>query len=73
MTMMLLNIKTHLNLTRTWRCLNENFSTNSKIDFTKNYEVDGEKGKFKFGGLGTYQTHCNFQIAEISNKKQEST
>ena len=49
--------------TRIWRFLNENH-INSKIDFTKNYEVDGEKGKFKFGGLGTYQTR-NFQIARF--------
>ena len=29
--------------------------TYGKLDFTKNYELNGEKGKLKFGGLGTYQ------------------
>ena len=49
--------------TRIWRFLNENH-LNSKIDFTKNYELDSEKAKFKYGALATYQTR-DFQIARF--------
>tara|TARA_B100001564_G_scaffold8643_1_gene7352 strand:- start:2120 stop:5005 length:2886 start_codon:yes stop_codon:yes gene_type:complete len=49
--------------TRIWRFLNENHF-NSKIDFTKNYELDSEKAKFKYGALATYQTR-DFQIARF--------
>ncbi len=49
--------------TRIWRFLNENH-LNSKIDFTKNYELDSEKAKFKYGALATYQSR-DFQIARF--------
>ena len=49
--------------TRIWRFLNENHF-NSKIDFTKNYELDSEKAKFKYGALATFQTR-DFQIARF--------
>ena len=49
--------------TRIWRFLNERH-LNGKLDFTKNYELNGEKGKLKFGGLGTYQNR-DFQIARF--------
>ena len=49
--------------TRIWRFLNENH-LNSKIDFTKNYELDSEKAKLKYGALATFQSR-NFQIARF--------
>lgn len=49
--------------TRIWRFLNENHF-NSKVDLTKNYELDKEKAKLKYGALATYQTR-DFQIARF--------
>ena len=49
--------------TRIWRFLNETHF-NSKIDFIKNYELDSEKAKFKYGALATFQSR-DFQIARF--------
>lgn len=49
---------------RIWRFLNEDNLT-SRIDFTKKYELFGDKAKFKFGSLGSYKVR-NFYIAQYS-------
>ena len=49
---------------RIWRFLNENH-INSKIDFTKSYKLNDEKGKLKFGALSNYQIR-DFEIGQYS-------
>ena len=61
---------------RIWRYLNENH-LNSKLDFTKNYEMFGEKAKLKFGGLASSQKRdfiiAQFDITNNALANQDST